>query len=167
MGPRLVNVSITATYEPWSLLSTLSCKKLKKTTLFINQEGKILNIACMNLFNYEWNEFVLNRQDCLFKSTKNKPLIKGINKWDKWDDSVCPIPSHFGILLNKKLYRHNMFMVHMQRRKKQGKYAHKRNLKIKHTNHGLTIIEDVELSLTFTSWESPSLEPTKTTPLSK
>lgn len=27
MGPRLVNVSITVTYEPWSLLSTLSCKE--------------------------------------------------------------------------------------------------------------------------------------------
>lgn len=125
MGPRLVNVSITATYEPWSLLSTLSCKETNRT-LFTNQGGRILHII---LYGF------------LLKIIKNKSLrnqnanVKGPTAKSKGGTKYFAVLNHTLWFYYIKNYTDITCMEHMwnlhTRCKNQEKKCTQKNLKIK------------------------------------
>lgn len=58
MGPRLVKVSITPTYEPWSLLSTLSCRRngARKLRIIVKWFPQRFNRSCKQNKTADWQQ---------------------------------------------------------------------------------------------------------------
>lgn len=90
MGPRLVKVSITPTYEPWSLLSTLSCRETVPENYILKGFPEHFKRPCKQNNTADWQRSDDSRlfpYATRFVRNKKGPAFRG-----KFSLAIAPFP---------------------------------------------------------------------------